>query len=472
MLRGYGVGCNLPIDHDEFLRIAGSLKNNGWVGVVSRYEEDANKLASEGGFVLQAGDSLRESFLESIGVAEVFFRDQDLYYLQLVSSRIPKLGGYEDIEDILYVVSSAVRRASAVQESRKILQAGVISHNDSGLTDKLEAFTGDVESAASVAIDGRKVRHFSYDWVPLQTPKGRIESIRERLSKENIEISINPAELSPEKVSAAEILESKSNRSLLLELKRAGFARETDILASRGTKEGSTKTSLEVLKSGSLVKSEYLLQCRKSSTFLVRVGSQDELKTPAVAELPCATCSRKFKDELVSEGNSVSDLGKLMSDSSYWMTVWVTKRLVDVGIQLDSIFWNLEESGEEVDVLVDFMGELWLIELKDREFGAGDAYPFNYRIVRYGANRAFIISTDTVSADAKKVFAELGRARSPGSRVAATEPSRNQPVYIEGLDKVTSHFEQEVVRVSSKVANEYVRLPQLLTGLNLSKIIA
>jgi hypothetical protein len=43
---------------------------------------------------------------------------------------------------------------------------------------------------------------------------------------------------------------------------------------------------------------------------------------------------------------------------------------------------------------------------KDREFGLGDAYPFAYRLDRYGGNLGIVISTDRIAREAEKFFQE------------------------------------------------------------------
>jgi hypothetical protein len=46
-------------------------------------------------------------------------------------------------------------------------------------------------------------------------------------------------------------------------------------------------------------------------------------------------------------------------------------------------------------------------ELKDREFGLGDAYPFVTRMQRYGADGGVIVSTERVADEVKGFIAEL-----------------------------------------------------------------
>ena len=117
------------------------------------------------------------------------------------------------------------------------------------------------------------------------------------------------------------------------------------------------------------------------------------------------------------------------------MTVYVTQVLLELGINKDAILWNLSESGEEVDILVEIFGRLWIFELKDREFGSGDAYPLNYRKVRYRAEKSIIVTTEVVAKDAKKVFEELRKEAGI---------DRDLPVYIEGLENTKSKLINEL----------------------------
>ena len=469
MLHAYTMTCESKLDAEGFRKIVDELKMRNWTGIQVGAEEAARDLAKSGGMEASSNVLTLNTLLQApLGQAEVFFRDGDIYFFQVVSEGIPRVDP-EDPDDLFYLMSQARRISQMTKREHKTAEIGIVSSADGNLAERLKLLADDIKAVTTRNPTSRHKQSPDFNWSPTPSPHSRIDDLRNRFAKEDVRLNVANAELTEEKVSAAEILASDANRSLLLEIKTAGFAREADILARRGTKEEETKNSLDSLKAGGLIKTEYLLQCRKSSALLVRVDSIEQLNDSSVADLPCASCSRKFKEELVSEGHSISTLGKEMIEGSHWMTVWVTRRIVDVGVPLDSIVWNIEESGEEVDIMADFLGELWLIELKDREFGAGDAHPFNYRTVRYRANRAFVVSTSIVSADAKRVFTELG---TPRRQPPPRSPSAlSNPTYIEGLQNVGPVFQEEVIRVSSKVAYIHLQLPQLLTGFSLSGMI-
>jgi hypothetical protein len=448
-------------------KIVSSLNEYGWTGIRFGAEQKARELADIGG--LQVGrDGLSFNDISNgLGAAEAFFRDGDLFYFQTSHKELSHLGLTDPAELAYYLQTSGPRRLSGVTDAARTknfeTEIGIVSNKEDGLVSKLETFAKDVESASA-----KESVTISVTWSPQPSPASKIEALRSRFTKEGVTLNTRNAVLIDEEVAASEVLAEEANRLLLLEIKTTGFAREADILSKRGAKADQTKASLGALKSSGLIKSEYILQCRKSSALLVRVASQEELAASAVAQLPCATCSRKFQDELVSEGHSVSPLGKKMLDGSQWMTIWVTRRIVEAGVPLESIVWNIEESGDEVDIMIDLMGELWLVELKDREFGAGDAHPFNYRTARYRASRSFIISTAIVSSDAKRVFTESAQSSRSGY---AGNSGSIQPKYIEGLSGVTSGFRSEVVRTATKVAASHLQIPQLLIGFKLVDLI-
>ena len=118
------------------------------------------------------------------------------------------------------------------------------------------------------------------------------------------------------------------------------------------------------------------------------------------------------------------------------MTIWVTELMVSAGIAKDSIAWNPAAGEDELDIMTDALGPRVFFELKDREFGLGDAYPFAFRASRYGGTFGVVVSTDRVAEEAKKFFQEQGP---------------NMPVtihFIEGEDAVESGVQELIDRFS------------------------
>jgi len=134
-----------------------------------------------------------------------------------------------------------------------------------------------------------------------------------------------------------------------------------------------------------LVRKEILILCRKDSHPLCSVDSEKRLRTQYGSSV-CPVCTRLFSDELVQELCVATDRGKHMIDGSYWMTVRLTTLIAKSGIPLGSITWNATAGQDEIDLIVRINYQKLFFELKDKEFGLGDAYPFVGRVRRYGAS--------------------------------------------------------------------------------------
>lgn len=244
-----------------------------------------------------------------------------------------------------------------------------------------------------------------------------------------------------------------TSRLIIREISESEFVRHDDLLGRRGKQQDEFTEALGKIKNSGLVSSEYLLQCRKTSAQLVRVKDMAELSIPSAAGFRCASCNRPFVDELVAEGYVLSSEGRALMQGSHWMTVWVTEQLLTMGVSRENIFWNLEESGEEVDIVIEHMDRVWIFKLKDREFGAGDAYPFNYRKVRYKADEAVVITTARIAPDAVRVFEDLADIW--------------RPVLIEGLDNVTTTLSEQFEAAASAAARNALMIPSPASGFDL-----
>lgn len=117
-----------------------------------------------------------------------------------------------------------------------------------------------------------------------------------------------------------------------------------------------------------------------------------------------------------------------MLDGSHWMTIWVTSTLLDLGISEDDIKWSAAAGEDELDMVVKILREYVFFELKDREFGLGDAYPFGSRLQRYGGSAGVIVSTGSVAEEVKKYIGE--QARRSASPIHA----------VEGIDNLSANL--------------------------------
>ena len=109
---------------------------------------------------------------------------------------------------------------------------------------------------------------------------------------------------------------------------------------------------------------------------------------------------------MVQEIIALTETGRAMLAGSHWMTIWITELLQKAGVSLDDISWNAVAGEDELDIVVNIGGTRAFFELKDREFGLGDAYPFAARVSRYGGDIGVVISTNRIADEAKSFLTE------------------------------------------------------------------
>jgi hypothetical protein len=108
------------------------------------------------------------------------------------------------------------------------------------------------------------------------------------------------------------------------------------------------------------------------------------------------------------------------------------------GVPEASILWNATAGEDEIDIIADLYGSRVFFELKDRDFGLGDAYPFAFRIQRYGGRHGVVVSTGSVAEEVKTLFKERtpGVASAPIHVVEGEDAiSRDLPVLIDSLSR-------------------------------------
>lgn len=301
----------------------------------------------------------------------------------------------------------------------KWVEVGMVSSlmNSQQSTSKLHAFAEGFKQAATDSMDGRKARHLPFNWAPVAPTTRKFDEIHKKQTTASGSAIFELARLTSEEITGANALTERGARSAALAIAKAGYARETDMLKTHNAQEqDEVRESIGSLKQAKLISTNFLLECRKNRNQLARF--EDRGKLTEAAFMRCPTCNSLFSEEAVLEVYSLSDFGKRLTQKSHWMTIWVTECLVNSGVSIDRILWNLSENGEEIDIVLDVLGSLWIIELKDREFGSGDAHPLNYRKVRFESSDAIIITTDIVSPDARRVFAAFSCCVTKEERIA------------------------------------------------------
>jgi len=283
---------------------------------------------------------------------------------------------------------------------KEAIEASVIGYRKQ--EEALQKFCEDVEEGIKSRFDNRRVRGTKFDW---KIPKFSYPFIeffdffkKEAEHREDLK-SAKPNYTS-EDVKATELLVNTDVRRFMLRLAQVGK------MTSKDAVNLARPDILERLLSLGLITEEYLLTCKQDQHTICVVPSKEHLTKDPMASLRCSLCGRSFPEENLQVIYTLTERGKKLLDSSLWMSIWVTELLKKAGVKKECIKWGLEARGDELDIVVEDFDSRVFFELKDREFGLGDAYRFVYRTTRYGGNGGIIATMDKVSTDAKKFFEE------------------------------------------------------------------
>jgi len=410
----------------EFRKAVAALREQGWVPAILQSELEFLRLAGvDQDMPLRSAQKPRGG--PHAGSGELFFRGEGLYYC---------------------VASGAGDPA---------FEIGLISKNAADIDKRVRSFASAVEMAVRRSVDGPKVRGKTFEWTKPKPDRSRLAALVDTETQdEGARFATLPhdRELATGVAAAAEPLA----REILADLVLAGFSRTRDILAGRRSEAKEARSALDKLRRAGLITLEHLLECRKYGTPLTRLTDPGKLQTAEVAELVCPSCGARFSEENVCEGFSASELGRRLSRNAHWLTVLMMHELFELGVPGDFMVWNTSQPDEGVDVAVEFLGRFWTFELKEGKFGAGDVLGFNRRRERYRPQKAFAVSAERISPDAKRLFEEL--------------PSEQMPVCLSGLGKVTEALRREVHAASLGYACGRLQVIEDVTGYDVGRVVA
>ncbi len=251
---------------------------------------------------------------------------------------------------------------------------------------------------------------------------------------------MSPAEYTQDEEERSTILASAGQRAFILKLAQArGRSRSADAVTD------ATKDIETSLLSAGLVRREYLVICRQDGHTICTVPDSSELEQSGGASFKCSVCGRGLSNEVLQEILAITDDARKLLDGSRWMQIHVTAILERAGVKRDNIHWGLTSNEDELDISADILGLKAFFELKDREFGLGDAYPFAFRVSRYGGDVGVVVTTDTVAEEARKFFSE-----SPGT--ATSVPIET----LQGLDDAKKSIPRLVDQWSRRAVRQAV----------------
>ena len=341
------------------------------------------------------------------------------------------------------------------------IQASVIGYRKQ--EEALQKFCVEVEEGIKSRFDGRRVRGMKFDW---KIPKFRFsryvrrryppyEDFFEEEPDHEEELKGAMPNYTPEDIKAAELLVNTDIRRFMVRLAQVGK------MTSKDAVKLAESDILERLLSLGLITEEYLLTCKQDQHTICVVPSREHLTKEPMASLRCSVCGRSFPEENLQVIYTLTERGKKLLDRSLWMSIWVTELLKKSGVKEECIKWGLEASGEELDIMVEDFDSRLFFELKDREFGLGDAYPFVYRITRYGGDSGIIATMDKVSTDAKKFFEEETHRREYPIKIQ----------YLEGSKQIQEDIPKIVERMALSQARRIIRPFSIRIGFDLWPIV-
>ncbi|MGG0334777.1 hypothetical protein [Priestia aryabhattai] len=168
-------------------------------------------------------------------------------------------------------------------------------------------------------------------------------------------------------------------------------------------KYGCTDELLEQLIDLKLIKSEYVILCRKSSEQINRVPSKESIGVLKEHNIKCR-CGKLISDELIEEILTTTDKANYMVDGSHWMTIALVEAFLTLGVPKENILVNIYDGPEEIDAIVSYRGKLLLFELKDSQFSMGHAYAFQSRLGLYTPTKGIIWAAGGVAPEVKEHY--------------------------------------------------------------------
>jgi hypothetical protein len=264
-----------------------------------------------------------------------------------------------------------------------------------------------------------------------------------------------PATPSPQDIAAAAVLQDAAVRKLAIAVKASGglLVRDLPKQVPEEKRSGIEVMQRDLIEAG-LIESEIVVVCKKTQAQTARIANREALEEIARTGLKCA-CGQPMAQERIEEALTVTALGRAQLEKSRWLNTIVLRELEAVGVSPDRTLIEQQDSGDELDLLVEISGELVFFELKDKEFNLGSAYSFGAKIGIVQPDHSVIITTGYVGNDAKDHF-QRARSATRMARGTATHwelagPRRGVGAgdiqYIEGLDNLSFGIRQLAGRI-------------------------
>ena len=274
-----------------------------------------------------------------------------------------------------------------------------------------------------------------------------------------------------ERKSTFETISDPKIRDILIEFSRKDNILLSDFLEERKSEDkDKLKRILNFLSGQRLLTKNLVVICDKTGQWWnMTIPSKAKLKELEKSGVTCASCGAKISEERIDDLFKISEKGKRLVSSSYWMVGKVVESLHKLGVREEDIFVDVTYNGEEIDIIALYMACVLVFELKDREFGLGDAYKFHGKISRLAekAKTALqvvptVITTKTVAKEARKLLSEVAGKSGIFYGTGVVRALEHQ--FIEGLAEVECEMRrlldgQVRMVISRRLSNIHDKFP-------------
>jgi hypothetical protein len=246
-----------------------------------------------------------------------------------------------------------------------------------------------------------------------------------------------------EKKALFELISDQKIREILIEFNKKNNILLSDFVSNMTSEDkDDAERKLNFLSGQKLLDKSLVVICKKTNQWWnMTVPSLNMLQELEKAGVTCTSCGARITDEKVDSLFRISQIGNKLVTGSYWMMGRIVEILRDLGLREEEIFVDIGYNGEQIDILAFAFSRIIVFELKDREFGLGDAYKFHGKVSRLKEKTKesvipIVITTKTVAAEARKLLSEVESSRH--YRYRQLEDSGY--LCVEGLDKVEAEM--------------------------------
>lgn len=202
---------------------------------------------------------------------------------------------------------------------------------------------------------------------------------------------------------AARELADANIRVTLIDIKRAALGTVDELVKGRARAPRLTLDELTHLVDSGLLRIEYAVLCKGTSHRVYATQSRNEVLE---SRHRCLQCGRSIASHDIAETVVTTSLSDDLLLKSRWMRILVVDTLMAHGLPSDQILVPPADSAsDDIDLAFLHEGSFIISELKDNDFGRGDASNFAVRIKQIDkATDGLVVVTGSVDEEARRAL--------------------------------------------------------------------